>query len=71
MIGLLHHSLDKKEKIMIYYIDRHNNVTQRVIRVVGIDDKRILAYCYYKKQVRSFKIENILSIGCVKRSVGA
>ncbi|WP_040981107.1 hypothetical protein [Oceanobacillus jeddahense] len=71
MTVLLHKSLDKKEKIMIYYMDQDNKVTQRIIRVVGIDNKKVLAYCYYRKQVRSFKLDNILSCGEIKRSMGA
>lgn len=71
MVGFLSSAMNEKEKIMIYYMDHDNNVTQRIIRVVEVDNKRVLAYCYYRKQVRSFKIENILSCGRIKRSVGA
>ncbi|CEI81327.1 hypothetical protein BN997_01145 [Oceanobacillus oncorhynchi] len=71
MVGLLNKSLYEKEKIMIYYIDSDGKVSQRIIRVVGIDEEKVLAYCYYRKQVRSFKLENILSCGQIKRSVGA
>ncbi|MFD1066712.1 hypothetical protein [Oceanobacillus locisalsi] len=68
MIGLLHKSLNSRDKIMIYYMDGKGKVSQRVIRVVDIDNKRALAYCYYRKQVRSFKLNNILSCGPIKRS---
>ena len=71
MIGFLTSAMNEKEKIMIYYMDHNNNVTQRIIRVVGVDDERVLSYCYYRKQVRSFKLENTLSCGNVKRSIGA
>ena len=71
MVGLLNKSLYEKEKIMIYYIDSKGKVSQRIIRVVGIDEEKVLAYCYYRKQVHSFKLENILSCGQVKRSIGA
>ncbi|WP_193064927.1 hypothetical protein [Oceanobacillus oncorhynchi] len=71
MIGFLTRAMERKEKIMIYYMDSKGKVSQRIIRVVGIDDEKVLAYCYYRKQVRSFKLENILSCGQVKRSVGA
>ncbi|WP_040985557.1 hypothetical protein [Oceanobacillus jeddahense] len=71
MIGFLTNAKVGKEKIMIYYIDSKGEVSQRIIRVVEMDEKRVLAYCYYRKQVRSFKLENILSCGQVKRSVGA
>lgn len=71
MIGVLNSSLVRKEKIMIYYMDSQSQVTQRIIRVVEFKGNSILAYCYYRNQVRSFKLENILSYGKVRRSIGA
>lgn len=71
MIGFLTSAMDKKEKVMIYYIDSKGKISQRIIRVVDIDNTKILAYCYYRKQVRNFKIDSILSFGQLKRSVGA
>ncbi|GGP09617.1 hypothetical protein GCM10011346_14490 [Oceanobacillus neutriphilus] len=71
MIRFLTKAMEKKEKVMIYYIDSKGKVSQRIISVVDIDSLKILAYCYYRKQVRSFKIDNILSFGQLKRSVGA
>lgn len=71
MIRLLIRSLERKEKVMIYYLDNNNNLTQRIVQVVEADDTNLLAYCYFRKQVRSFKIDNILSCGPVKRSAGA
>ncbi|WP_179134548.1 hypothetical protein [Oceanobacillus timonensis] len=70
MIGFLTNAIEQKNKVMIYYMDQDYNVTQRIIRVVGIDDKKILGYCYYRKQVRSFKLENILSFGQLKEVRG-
>ncbi|MDM8100917.1 hypothetical protein [Oceanobacillus oncorhynchi] len=71
MIGFLTSTMNGKDKIMIYYMDSKGKVSQRIIRVVGLDDKRVLAYCYFRKQVRSFKLENILSCGQAKRGIGA
>lgn len=71
MIGFLIKAMEQKEKVMIYYLDRDNNVTQRIIRIVEVKKDTLLAYCFYRKQVRSFKIDNILSCGMIKKSVGA
>ncbi|OEH53466.1 hypothetical protein AQ616_17370 [Oceanobacillus sp. E9] len=71
MKGLLENSKELKSKIMIYYIDTNNEVTQRIISVVEIKREHVIAYCHYRKQVRSFKFENILSCVPVKRRVGA
>ncbi|MEK4302380.1 hypothetical protein MKY30_23770 [Oceanobacillus sp. FSL W8-0428] len=68
MIGFLISAMENKEKVMIYYMDSEGNVSQRVIRVVDINDNKMLVYCYYRKQVRSFKMDGILSCGPLKRS---
>lgn len=71
MKGLFLRSLENKEKIVIFYIDQKNNVTQRQIRVVSMNDNLIAAYCFWRKQVRTFNLDNILSAGPVKKRVGA
>jgi len=63
MKGLFLRSIENKEKIIIFYMDSNNNVTERYIRVLNIKENYILAYCYYRKQVRTFKLDNILSAG--------
>lgn len=64
-------SIENKEKIMIYYVDQENNITQRFIRVIRINEGSIVAYCYWRKQVRTFSLENILSAGSIYRHAGA
>lgn len=53
--------MKKNQKLMIFYLDSGNNVTQRIIRIINITDDAIVAYCYYRKCVRTFKLNNILS----------
>lgn len=67
MKGLFQRSINNKEKIIIFYIDNNNQVTERYIRVLNIKDNYILAYCYYRKQVRTFKVDNVLSAGPVRK----
>ncbi|SEP61077.1 hypothetical protein SAMN05216232_0341 [Virgibacillus subterraneus] len=71
MNGLIQHSVDTKEKIVIFYMDHKNNVTERYIRVINYNDDKILAYCYYRKQVRTFKRNNILSVGPARKQMEA
>lgn len=61
--SLLAHSNNNKEKIMIFYMDSSNNVTQRFIKVLCINTDLIVAYCYWRKKIRMFRLENILSAG--------
>jgi len=55
--------IENEEKLMIYYLDDHGNLTQRIIKMIRINDENLLAYCYYRKRVRTFKLANILSWG--------
>ena len=70
-MNLFNRSLQQKEKIMIFYIDNSNNVTQRIVRVISINADSIVAFCFYRKKVRTFKLNNILSAGPVNKRVGA
>ncbi|RDW17489.1 hypothetical protein CWR48_13265 [Oceanobacillus arenosus] len=71
MKGLIMRSMDNKEKIMIFYIDSNNNVTQRIIKVIDINDESIIAFCFLRKKVRTFSHENILSAGPIRKRVTA
>lgn len=71
MKSLVNRSLHYKEKIMIFYIDNNSNVTQRIVRVIRINNDSIAAYCFYRKKVRTFKLNNILSAGPIRKRVGA
>ncbi len=71
MKKLLWQSYESRERIIIFYMDRQHRVTGRYIRVLEMHDESLLAYCYFRKEVRSFRIENILSAGTAGRRVGA
>lgn len=71
MKGLFTRSINNKEKIIIFYMDNENKVTQRFVRVLKMNDNHILAYCYFRKKVRTFGLNNILSAGPAKERCGA
>ncbi|AXI08306.1 hypothetical protein CV093_05150 [Oceanobacillus sp. 143] len=71
MKGLILRSMENKEKIVIFYIDQNNSVTKRIVKVVSTNGKLIAAYCYWRKQIRTFKLENILSAEPIRKRVGA
>lgn len=54
-------------KLEMIYIDHNNKITKRTIKVLKANDDILLAYCYNKRQVRTFKINNILSTLPVQR----
>lgn len=49
-------------KIITIMYQKGNEITQRNIRVLRINDKDIEAYCYLRHEIRHFKIENILAV---------
>jgi predicted DNA-binding transcriptional regulator YafY len=67
MKGLFIRSMERKEKIVVFYMDSDNNVTERYVRVLKMNDNHILVYCYYRKKVRTLKLDNILSCGPVRK----
>jgi predicted DNA-binding transcriptional regulator YafY len=64
---LLRKALETKEPTRIFYMDKKGNVSERIIRIESIKEEQIRAYCFYRKQNRTFLIGNILSLGPVKR----
>ncbi|ASN06401.1 WYL domain-containing protein [Virgibacillus necropolis] len=71
MKNMLIRSIQSKEKIEMIYLSKDNQASQRIIRALKINDEMILAYCYTRRKVRTFKLENILSVGLVKKRMGA
>lgn len=68
MKTLLLRSIQPREKIMLFYMDEKRNVTQRLVRVIKIEDDKMVAYCFLRKQTRMFKLDHILSVGPVRGS---
>lgn len=71
MKGLFIRAAASKEKIIIVYMDSDNKITQRYVRIIKMDETYILVYCFYRKKVRTLKIDHILSAGPVRNGVGA
>ncbi|MCA0969046.1 hypothetical protein LCM20_00415 [Halobacillus litoralis] len=59
---LLKRSLEDKMKLDIIYVSKSGDVTQRTIRVVRIREDHVAAYCFERREVRTFRRENILSL---------
>jgi predicted DNA-binding transcriptional regulator YafY len=71
MKGLFLRSIENKEKIIIFYVDSKNIVSQRYIRVIRMNEDSIVAFCYLRKKIRTFNMQNILSAGVLRRNIGA
>ncbi|MGP4072090.1 hypothetical protein ACTWQB_06010 [Piscibacillus sp. B03] len=62
MDSILQRAMNQKQRLEMIYLDRQGDYSQRVVRIVKIDDESFLAYCYTKQAVRRFKKINVLSI---------
>lgn len=71
MIGLFTRAIANKEKIVLLYIDQNNCITQRFVRVLKMKHDSILVFCYYRKKVRTLKLDNILSAAVMNGKIGA
>lgn len=45
------------------YLDSKGNISQRRMKVLSVNEESFKAFCYVRKQQRTFKIINILSVG--------
>jgi predicted DNA-binding transcriptional regulator YafY len=55
----------------IIYVDRHGKMSQRRVKVHSIKGAYVCVFCLEKRSIRTFRLENILSIiPVVKRRAG-
>ncbi|MEN8699117.1 WYL domain-containing protein [Bacillus infantis] len=62
MKGILYRSMEKNMAIQVIYLSAKNKLTHRKILVKDINGTTVLAYCFTRRQMRIFKLENILSL---------
>ncbi len=62
MDGLLLRSLEENVPLEIIYLSSDQQISQRKLLVKEVNDEYIRAYCLLRKQVRTFRRENILSL---------
>ncbi|QKY68644.1 hypothetical protein [Lentibacillus sp. CBA3610] len=62
MDRLLQKAVQTGQKLEMIYLDADNHASQRVIRVLGVNQDTIKAFCFTRRQIRTFKTDKILSI---------
>ncbi|HLR71313.1 MAG TPA: hypothetical protein VK085_07755 [Pseudogracilibacillus sp.] len=62
MIGCLKKSVQTGRKITIIYLSESGSISKRIIQVISYRDEHIIAFCYVRNQLRTFKIGNILAV---------
>lgn len=71
MKRILNHAASTQQKLEMIYINKDNQISQRIIKVLKVTETSIKAYCYTKRQFRIFKLDNILSVGPLRQRRGA
>lgn len=66
-------SLEEEKCIDMIYMNKRGELTQRIIKVLEIHEHHIKAFCFMRKEKRTFRKENILSVFMIRsqRKVGA
>jgi predicted DNA-binding transcriptional regulator YafY len=67
MNGLLRRSMETGEILEMIYHSNKNEISQRKIKVVEIYADTFRAFCFSRRQPRTFKKSNVLSIGPMRR----
>ncbi|EKN68808.1 hypothetical protein BABA_12176 [Neobacillus bataviensis LMG 21833] len=62
MDGLLNRSIEEHMPLEMIYLAENQELSQRKLIVKEVNGDYIRAYCLARKQMRTFKRENILSI---------
>lgn len=52
----------KGREVIIMYLDRHNQITKRRIRIRSVDSSRFQAYCFERCAPRVFAIDRVLAV---------
>lgn len=67
MKGLLKRAVESKEVLEMIYQNNKGEFSQRRIQVIKMNEESFSAYCFTRKQQRTFKISNVLSVGPVRK----
>ncbi|WP_082235229.1 WYL domain-containing protein [Halobacillus massiliensis] len=62
MEALLKRSADSKERLEMIYLSHDSTLSQRTVRVLNVYEARVVAYCFLRKEVRTFSKDRILSV---------
>ncbi|MBT2756310.1 hypothetical protein J7E71_10130 [Mesobacillus foraminis] len=62
MHGVLMRAMEKKEPVLLIYLDAKNQITQRKVHPIELKGRKLKTYCTLRRQTRLFNLDNILSV---------
>jgi len=66
MNGILKRALEAGQTLEMIYMSDKGEISQRKVRITKLLPGSFRAYCFSRKQQRSFKVSNVLSVGPVR-----
>lgn len=67
MKGLLMRAAETGEELEMIYQDNKGNISHRKIKVLTVNEDSFRAYCFIRRQQRTFKLNNTLSIAPTRK----
>ncbi|QVY60911.1 hypothetical protein [Cytobacillus gottheilii] len=67
MKGLLMRAAGTGEELEMIYQDHKGNISQRKVKVLTVNEESFHAYCFIRRQQRTFKLNNTLSIAPARK----
>ena len=67
MIGYVTKVAHAGRKVNIIYLSASGVMTKRMIRILSYHDEKVIAYCYMRNKIRTFKRNNILAMELVEQ----
>lgn len=71
MIGYITKIAHAGRKVNIIYMSSSGAMTKRMIRILSYYDDKVIAYCYMRNKIRTFKRANILAIELAEEKMEA
>ncbi|MGM0902469.1 MAG: hypothetical protein ACQEXB_15385 [Bacillota bacterium] len=66
MQNILVRAIEQQQLVQIIYLDTNQKITQRMVKLHAVTDKHLKGFCYLRKQVRLFMIDQILATSPLK-----
>ncbi|UPO88354.1 hypothetical protein [Niallia sp. Man26] len=67
MKGLLKRAVESNEVLEMIYQNNKGEFSQRRIQIIKVSEESFSAYCFTRKQQRTFKLSNVLSMGPIRK----
>jgi predicted DNA-binding transcriptional regulator YafY len=68
MRGVITRAIENQQPVQMIYLSKDGKFSQRWIRVIAINEKKIKAYCYLRRKYRIFQLDQILSISPLRKN---